>query len=215
MPRISAAVVEAFTRISPSTVGHMTDSGFMKGLRLQGPGPAKLVGRAYTVRIPHLDSSAVHIAVSRMEAGDVLVVDMNGDHDRASVGGIVAYAAARRGAAGIVADGSITDIADILALHIPVYARGVCALTTRNLGIEGALQVPVSIGGAVVLPGDLILGDENGVMALRGGDLAALAERAYSKEQAEVETRRQLDAGALLMDLSGAVRHLAKEGVIE
>lgn len=212
VPRLSTDLAEAFRRISPSTIGHMTDSGFMKGLTLMGPGPAKLVGRAFTVQIPHLDSSAVHIAVSRIEPGDVLVVDMNGDRDRASVGGVVAYAAARRGAVGIVVDGSITDIEDIRALHLPVYARAVSAITTRNLGIEGAIQLPVAVAGAVVLPGDLILGDENGVMALRGPDLMQLASQAYGKEQAEVETRRQLDAGALLMDLSGAARYASKGG---
>lgn len=182
----------------------MTDTGFMKGLRALTSG--KLVGRAYTVKIPHLDSSAVHVAVSLMEPGDVLVVDMNGDHDRASVGGIVAYAAYRRGAVGIVVDGAVTDIEEIRDLGLPVYARGLSALTTRNLGIEGAIQVPVSIGGAVVLPGDLILGDENGVMVVRVGDPLSLANVAYEKEREEETTRRRLDEGVLLMHLTGAER---------
>lgn len=214
VPPLSGELVAAFRRISPSTVGHMTDSGFMKGVRLVVPPTQTLVGRAYTVRIPHMDSSAVHVAVSRLAPGDVLVVDMNGDRDRASVGGIVGYAATRRGAAGIVVDGAVTDITDLRELGIPVYAVGVSALTTRNLGIEGATGVPVSIGGATVLPGDLILGDENGVMTLRGPDLLRLAQTAGAKEDGEAETRRQLDAGALLMDLSGAARHLATGGTV-
>jgi len=204
--QISDQVIDAFRRISPSTVGHMTDTGFMKGLRSMVDPPIKLVGRAYTVKIPHLDSSAVHIAASLVQPGDVLVVDMNGDYDRASVGGIVAYAAVKRGAAGIIVDGSVTDLMEVRELGIPIYARQVSPLTTRNLGIEGAIQVPVTIGGAVVLPGDLILGDENGVMTLRGDNLLQLAEDAHQKELREPDTRRQLDEGALLMDLSGAVR---------
>lgn len=207
---IDPELIAAFSRVSPSTIGHMTDTGFMKGLRALGSG--KLVGRAFTVRIPHMDSSAVHIAVSLMGAGDVLVVDMSGDFDRACVGGIVAYAAMRRGAAGIVVDGSVTDVNEVRSLGLPVYHRGVSALTTRNLGIEGEIHAPVSVAGAVVLPGDLILGDDSGVMAVRSDDLPALAKLAYEKEQGEVETRRQLDAGALLMRLSGAEKYLRREG---
>lgn len=206
VPALDEALLEAFRKISPSTVGHMTDAGFFKGLHLVSPGPAKLVGRAFTVQIPHLDSSAVHIAVSLLSPGDVLVVDMNGDHERASVGGMVAYAAVRRGAVGIVVDGSITDITEVLALRVPVYSRGVSPLTTRNLGIEGAVQQPIQIGGSVVEPGDLIFGDENGAMAIRGPNLRELARTAYLKERGEEETRHKLDAGALLMDLSGAAR---------
>ncbi len=211
-PALDGELLEAFRKISPSTVGHMTDTGFFKGLHLVGSAPAKLVGRAFTVQIPHLDSSAVHIAVSLLAAGDVLVVDMNGDHERASVGGMVAYAAVRRGAVGIVVDGSITDITEILALQVPVYARGVSPLTTRSLGIEGAVQGAVHVGGSVVEPGDLIFGDENGAMVVRGPNLRELAHNAYLKERGEEETRRQLDAGALLMDLSGAARFRSKGG---
>lgn len=207
-PSIDADLLAAFARVSPSTIGHMTDTGFMKGLRALVPG--KLVGRAFTVKIPHLDSSAVHVAVSLMGAGDVLVVDMSGDFDRACVGGIVAYAARRRGAAGIVVDGSITDVDEVRSLGMPVYHRGFSPLTTRNLGIEGAIHTPVSVAGAVVLPGDLILGDDSGVMVVRSDDMRSLAELAYTKERGEAETRRKLDAGALLMQLSGAEKYLRR-----
>lgn len=207
-PEVSKELIEAFRKVSPSTIGHMTDSGFMKGLRPLTSG--KLVGRAVTVRIPHLDSSAVHIAVSQLEPGDVLVVDMNGDDDRASVGGIVAYAANARGAAGIVVNGCITDVDEISNLDLLVYSKGISALTTRNLGIEGEINVPVSIAGAVVMPGDIILGDANGIMTLRGNehDLLSLAEDALGKETGEIETKRRLDGGELLMNLSGAAKYL-------
>ncbi|MHB1684665.1 MAG: RraA family protein [Bacilli bacterium] len=196
-----AQLGSTFQKVSPSTIGHMTDTGFMKGLHSLSGG--KLVGRAITVKIPHLDSAAVHVAVNELEPGDVLVVDMNGDFDRASVGGIVAYAANVRKAAGIIVDGGITDIEEIRALDgLKVYYRTVSALTTRALGIEGAVHVPVSIGGAIVMPGDLILGDESGVMVLRGSGLAELAKMAYEKEQGEVRTKQQLDTGIPLMQLS-------------
>lgn len=204
--KISQEVLDAYQQISPSTIGHMTDCGFMKHLRPINT--KKLVGRALTVRIPHLDSSAVHIAVSYLVPGDVLVVDMSGDFERASVGGIVAYAAQVRKAAGIIVDGCITDVDEISELNLAVYSRGISALTTRNLGIEGEINVPVSIGETVVLPGDLIFGDANGVMTLRGETLLELALEARKKEEGEIETKRKLDSGELLMTLSGAKRYL-------
>lgn len=209
-PWVNDDLLHAFARISPSTVGHMTDSDFMKGL--QSLNGKKLVGRALTVKIPHMDSSAVHIAVSYLKPGDVLVVDMNGDFERACVGGVVAYAAHTRGAAGIIVDGSITDLNEIRSLEMPVYFRNVSPLTTRNLGIEGTLYGPVSIGGAVVLPDDLIFGDENGVMTLRGDKLLSLANVCYDKEQGEAITKQKLDAGELLMNLSGASKYLPETG---
>jgi 4-hydroxy-4-methyl-2-oxoglutarate aldolase len=205
-PILPPQVIEAYKAISPSTVGHMTDVGFLKGLRPLKAG--KLVGRAITVRIPHLDSCAVHIAASHLEAGDVLVVDMSGDIERASVGGIVSYAVQARRAAGIIVDGCITDVDEVANLNLMVYSRGVSPLTTRNLGIEGEINVPVSIGGAVVLPGDLIFGDVNGVMTLRGSHLLELAQEARIKEEGELDMKRRLDEGELLMNLSGASKYL-------
>lgn len=210
-PAIDEAVLAAYRKISPSTIGHMRDSGFMKGLHsLKG---GKLVGRAITVKIPHLDSAAVHIAVNELEAGDVLVVDMNGDTDRAAVGGMVAYATQVRGAAGVITDGGITDVDEIRPLNLQVYYRSITAITTRGLGIEGDIHVPVSIGGAVVLPGDLILGDGSGVMVLHGprDDLLALADEAYEREQREIVTKQRLDSGEPLMNISGAVKYIARD----
>lgn len=209
--RIQESVYEAYRKISPSTIGHLTDTGFMKGLHSLNGG--KLVGRAVTVKIPHLDSTAVHIAVNELEPGDVLVVDMSGDYDRAAVGGIVAYATKVRKAAGIVIDGGITDWQELKELQLPIYYRTVSALTTRALGIEGAIHVPVSIGGSVVMPGDLIFGDESGVMTLRGDQLDLLAETIFEKESKENGMKQQLDAGVSLMEITGAAQFLTKSMV--
>ncbi|GMA62918.1 RraA family protein [Alicyclobacillus fastidiosus] len=205
--RVDEELLSRLRKVSPSTIGHMTDTGFMKGLKSLSGG--KLVGRAVTVKIPHLDSSAVHIAVNELEAGDVLVVDMNGDYDRAAVGGMVAYATQVRGASGIVIDGGITDLDELRELSLQVYYRSITAITTRGLGIEGNIHVPVSISGAVVMPGDIILGDSSGVMVLHGTneELLAIAKDAYEREQRETITQR-LDAGEPLMNISGAYKYI-------
>jgi 4-hydroxy-4-methyl-2-oxoglutarate aldolase len=205
-PRVAPAdqaLIEAYRNVSPSTIGHLTDHGFMCSLRALAE-PVKLVGTAVTVRIPHLDSTAVHVAVDLLQPGDVLVVSMSGDVQRACFGGMVAYATWRRQAAGAVIDGAITDLQEIRRLGLPVFYRQVSALTTRVLGVEGEVNVPISVDGAVVLPGDLILGNEDGVMVVPRDRLDALHRVAAEKEAAEPAMRARLDAGQALADLSGA-----------
>jgi 4-hydroxy-4-methyl-2-oxoglutarate aldolase len=200
-----AALIEGYKKVSPSTIGHLTDRGFMKGLQSLFH-PVKIVGTAVTVRIPHMDSAAVHIAIDLLQEGDVLVVDMSGDTERACFGGVVAYATNVKKAAGAVIDGCITDIEEIRPLNMPVFYRQVSAITTRLLGIEGEVNVPISVAGATVLPGDLILGDENGVMVVPRDQLNELQRIAAEKEAGEPATRARLDQGEALKDLSGAAR---------
>ncbi len=204
--RWSSELLEAYRSVSPSTIGHLTDRGFLLGLQSLRQ-PTKLVGRAVTVRIPHIDSAAVHIAVDLLAPDDVLVVSTSGDQDRACLGGMVGFATHVKHAAGAVIDGAITDVTELLELGLPIFSRGVSPLTTRNLGLEGEVNVPISVAGTVVLPGDLILGDENGVMVVPNDQVQDLYQIAAEKEAAEPRTRERLLSGEALKDLSGAAQH--------
>lgn len=116
----------------------------------------------------------------------------------------MSYAARARGAAGAVVDGAITDLAEIEELAFPIFYRSVSALTTRILGLEGAINVPVTVGGVTVRPGDLVFADENGVAILAPEGALEIARSLVERESREVETKRKLDAGGSLADLSGA-----------
>jgi Demethylmenaquinone methyltransferase len=118
-----AAVLDLARRVMPSTIGHMTDRGFAHGLKPLTP-TTHAVGTAFTVRIPDLDSVAVHYAVDHIAPGHVVVVDMGGDLERACVGAMVAFTAKARGAAAVIVDGMATDLADLRAFDVPVFARG-------------------------------------------------------------------------------------------
>ena len=202
-PDPDSKLIEALKSVSPSTLGHMTDFGFMRGLATLTR-PVKMVGPAVTVRIPHLDSTAVHYVMDVVKPGDVVVVDQSGDEDRACWGGGVSYAAVKRGVAGAVVQGAITDVGEILELRFPIFYRGISALTTRILGLEGAVNVPVTVGGVTVRPGDLIFADENGVAVLIQEDAERYAPILAEKEAAEPGTKRRLDAGESLAAISGA-----------
>lgn len=209
-PLVDDSLLAPLKDVSPSTLGHMLDSGFAADL---APivRPARCIGTAFTVRLPSLDSTALHYAVDMLAPGYVLVVDTGGDRTRACLGGGVSFTAIARGAVGIVVDGKVTDYNDLSELGIPVYARGVSPLTTRILGVEGAVNVPVNIDGAVVTPGDIVLADDDGVVFISPSDAAHLADRASKAQQWESEVLiPHIRQGGRISDLSGAAAYVEK-----
>jgi 4-hydroxy-4-methyl-2-oxoglutarate aldolase len=105
--------------------------------------------------------------------------------------------------AGII-DGPATDLSEIEEFDLPMWCRGLSAITTRLLGIEGALNVPISVGGQVVNPGDAVLADENGAIVFPADLARRSAERAVAMQKAEATTHKRLRAGEKLPDITGA-----------
>ncbi|MBN2984416.1 RraA family protein [Cohnella algarum] len=205
-PRVqgtSEEVIALYRQVMPSTIGHMTDFGFLKGLRPLFPG-SRLVGNAVTVRIPHMDSSAVHQALTIAEAGDVIVVDMSGDTERSCWGGVLSYIARQKGLAGVVVAGCVNDVAEIIDLKFPVFSLGVSPLTTRIVGIEGEINTVISVCGTSIRPGDLIVADDDGAFAVHPAEAESFGRRAVDIQNAEVELKRKLQAGATIASISGA-----------
>lgn len=198
-----AHVLEALAQTSVSTLGHLTDFGFPTGLSPLYR-PLKFVGPAVTVKIPHIDHTAVHIAIDSLRRGDVLVIDQSGDDTRSCFGGMGSYAAQAKGAVGAVLSGPVNDVHEVTELGFPVYSHGTAAHTTRLLGLEGSINVPVSIGGTVIRPGDIVFADSDGLAVLPSGSAEGLAKLLAEKEAAEPEQKRRIDAGESLSDLSGA-----------
>lgn len=195
-------VVAALSKVQTSTLGHLRDYGFPRGVSpLQKTG--NCVGPAITVRLPHMDSTALHVAVDELRPGDVLVVEQSGD-DRSAFGGMVGTTAQARGAAGVIVTGAVNDVRELLELQLPIYCSGVSARTTRILGIEGAINVPISVGGVAVQPGDIMMCDPDGVAVLDRGDPLGLAETLANKEATEPDLKRKIYAGGHLSDTSGA-----------
>ena len=124
----------------------------------------RLVGTAFTVRTRPGDNLAIHKALELVGPGDVIVVDGGGDESRALVGEIMKNIAEHRGAAGYVIDGAIRDVAAFAASDFPCFARAVIHRGPYKSG-PGEINVPVSIGGSVVSPGDIVVGDEDGVLS--------------------------------------------------
>ena len=184
---------QRFEDIATSTLGHFTDIGAIATL-LPLKRPVRLLGTALTVRIPHVDGSIIREALIMARPGDVLVIDVGSDVPRACWGEFRAYAALQKSLAGVVTNGPVTDWAYLSQLPLPTFARGTSPLTTRALSLEGEINTPVTIEGCVITPGDLVIGDDDGLFVVPPHRAEALASAAEEKQTQEDEKRRALKA---------------------
>jgi 4-hydroxy-4-methyl-2-oxoglutarate aldolase len=125
----------------------------------------KLAGRAFTVKIPVGDNLAVLQAIRAAKPGDILVVDAKGDQYRAIAGDFVIGMAQTLGIGGLVVDGVIRDIVAIKQLDFPVFCIGTTIAASEKAGI-GEINIPISCAGTSVHPGDIIVGDADGVVVI-------------------------------------------------
>jgi regulator of RNase E activity RraA len=202
-PQIDPELIALLARAEPATIGHFLDFGFVDGAIHALWQVPRIAGTAVTVRCAGTDSTIIHYALGQLRPGDILVVDRAGDTRYAPVGGGVAFSAREAGARGIIIDGVATDISEIRDYGVPVWARGLSAVTTKRFYDNGEFGVPVSIGGVPVLPGDAILADENGILVLKADMIAAAAPRAIAMQEAEPPRLAEVAAGAKLPDLNG------------
>jgi RraA family protein len=141
-------------------------------------------GPALTVRTRPGDNLMVHKAITMVEPGDVLVVDAGGDLTNAIIGEIMVTAAVARGLAGLVVYGAIRDAGTLCRGDLPVFARGATHRGPYKDG-PGEINVPVGIGGMVVNPGDLVVGDADGVLSIPIDSIDDLYQAAAAKHAAE------------------------------
>ena len=150
----------------------------------------------------------MHYALGQLRPGDILVIDRAGDTRHAACGGGVAFAAREAGCVGIIIDGMATDIQELRDYGLPIWARGLSALTGKRQFGQGEFCVPVSCGGVAVAPGDAILADENGVLVLPQQDIPEAAQRATGMQEAEKTTLARIAKGERLPDINGTAARL-------
>jgi len=124
-----------------------------------------IVGRAFTVKMPVGDNLVVLKAIREAKPGDVLVIDAKGDTYRAIAGDFIVGMAQTLGIKGIIVDGVIRDIVGIKELDYPVFCKGTTIAASGKAG-EGEINVPISCGGASIRPGDIVVGDADGVVVI-------------------------------------------------
>jgi regulator of RNase E activity RraA len=208
-PALAApALIEAFqTVVTPHISDNLGRHIGARGLtRYNHTG--KLVGTALTVKTRPGDNLFIYKALTLLEPGHVLVIDAQGDTINAVVGELIKLYAQQRGCVGFIVDGAIRDVASFA--DTPCYARGVVHCGPYKSG-PGEINVPVSIGGMLINPGDIIVGDEDGFVAFAQEDAEQILAKAREHEAHEEQVKAEIASGAV--DQSWLDRVLEKAGL--
>lgn len=195
-PSLPAEIVHDFRALAVAVVSDNLNR--LHGTRALRPfhSGRRVIGTAVTVKTRPGDNMSLHRAFNRLRAGDVLVVDGGGDLQQGLVGEIMMSRAKAMGVAGFVIDGAIRDVGALDRLDFPCFARGVTHRGPYKSG-PGEINVPVSIDGMVVMPGDVILGDEDGVIAFDRAVAAELLALVRAQEVREADALRAIAEGRL------------------
>jgi len=162
----------------------------------------RVCGPAVTVHSPGGDNLWLHRAIYVARPGDILVVHVSGAHDFGYWGEIMSCAAKTRGLAGLVIDGCVRDGAVLADFGLPVFARGLCIRGTgKDLGARGWINFPTLFDDLVVHPGDLVVGDADGVIAIARERAAEVVAAAQQREAKEALTLDRIRAGERTLDV--------------
>ena len=165
---------------------------------------SRLVGPALTVDTRPADNLMLHYALLKARPGDVLVVDAKGFVEAGPWGDVLTAAAMKRGIAGLVIHGAVRDANAIESMGFPVFCRGLSIKGTGKVH-PGKVNVPVCIGDVVIRPGDIIVGDRDGVVVVSADEVSTVLESARAREAKEEAFRLAIEQGASTAELLGLI----------
>lgn len=203
--RVATATVEAARGISTATLHEASGKIGALPSAIKPVDPAfRVCGPALTVHCPPGDNLWIHKAIYAGKPGDVLVVYAHGAFEHGYWGEIMSTAAKVRGLAGLVIDGGVRDAILLREIGFPVFSRGLCIRGTgKDFGANGGVNVPVLIGDVAVQPGDLVVGDEDGVFVAPREKAQAIVEAARRRDASEADILKRLEAGETTLDIYG------------
>jgi 4-hydroxy-4-methyl-2-oxoglutarate aldolase len=163
---------------------------------------SRACGPARTARCGQDDNLMVHAAVAGLQPGEVLVLTMPEPAPVALLGDLLATQARARGAAAVLVDGAVRDTEELTAMGLPVWARWIRSRGATK-DVVGELDVPVTVGGAAIRPGDLVVLDADGAIVVARERAKEVLEASREREDKEADKRAKLEDGALSYDLDG------------
>lgn len=193
--RVSSDLVEQYRELPVANVSDSMHRMSAAGPRLtmmHRDGP--MAGPALTVKTRPGDNLMLHKAIDMAEPGDVIVVDAGGDLTNSLMGELMLAYAVRRGVAGFVIYGAIRDADAFLRVNLPVFAAGVTHRGPYKDG-PGEINVPIALEGMVVHPGDLVIGDRDGVLAVPMDAAEAVLAKTLSKQDSETRQMAAIENG--------------------
>jgi RraA family protein len=202
-------LIDGFKGIQTANIGDcMHRMGAING-SIRQMNEKNILGPAYTVKVPSGDNLMIFLAVEKAQPGDVLVIDGEGCMDRALVGEILAKFAESKKLGGFLVDGCIRDSEILTKMDLPIFAKGTNPNGPYRNG-PGEINVPVSFGGKVIHPGDIIIGDGDGVIVVKQEEAKELQRKAREIEQKEVAIFENIENGKGL-DLTWMYEKLKQE----
>jgi regulator of RNase E activity RraA len=190
--RPSASIIARFAKLPAANIGDVMDRlGVLDSKISPIWNGAKVAGPAFTVWTRSGDNLAIHRALAVAKPGDVIIVNGGADESRALIGDIMAGKAKRAGIAGIVIDGAARDGSGLAELEMPVFARALTPAGPYKFG-PGKLCVTIAVGGVACAPGDIVVGDEDGVVVIPQAEALEILEAA--EKVLEMENTRRDDS---------------------
>ena len=213
-PRADPEVVSELGALGVATVHEAAGRTGLLGSRLRPVWPgARIAGTAVTVLCWPGDNLMIHVAVEQTRPGDVLVITTTSPSGDGFVGELITTALAARGVRGLVTTTGVRDVAAITAARFPVWSQSVSAQGTVK-ATAGSVNVPVSIAGTVVTPGDAVIADEDGVVVIPRLDASEVAAHGKLRAEREDEARAAFARGELSLDRYGLRAELDRLGVV-
>ncbi len=163
---------------------------------------SRVAGRARTVRCGQGDNLMVHAVMEQVQPGEILILTMPEPEPVALIGELLATQALVRQVAGILVDASVRDTEELQALGLPIWTRWIRVRGATKSHV-GTINETVTAGGTTIAPGDLVLLDADGAVAIVAARASAILEASRARVSSETTLREQLQAGALSYDLSG------------
>ena len=194
--RPARELVEEFRGLPVANIADEMNRLFCVDARIKPLNHTPLLGTAFTVKAKVGDNLMFHKAIDMAQPGDVIVVDVQGDLTNSLTGEIMMRLAAKRGLAGVVVDGAVRDADALREMEFSVYAAGVTPKGPYKEG-PGEINVPVSCGGVVVFPGDILVGDGDGIVVISPKDAPTVLEKAKKKLAQEQATFKAIEEGTL------------------
>ncbi len=213
--RPNRGVVEQFRDLGAATVHEASGrrgavdpaiKPIAKGVRLCGP--------AFTVQCHPGDNLMLHKALERAQPGDVLVATVGGCYNGGYWGGLMGTSGQARGLGGLAIDGCVRDSSELVQMGFPIFCRGFSIQGTVKSAL-GLINHPTVFGGVVVHPGDLILGDDDGLVVVERAECGRVLEKSLERKRAEEKKAEQLRAGISSVELNKLEKVFQSLGLVE
>lgn len=213
--RPNPKIVEAFRRHASATIHEASGRKGYISCRIKPIAKGmKVCGPAFTVECPPGDNMMLHKALERAKPGDVIVATVAGAEDYGYWGDLMAVSAMSRKLGGLCIEGCVRDSEEIIEKGFPIFSTGLCIRGTGK-GTLGLVNYPIFFGGQRIEPGDLIVGDDDGLVAVARESCAEVLEKTNARVAAEVEKEKVLATGISSVEYNNFAPKFEAAGLME